>query len=132
MEGGLGCPPLRDEELLTVGDGGVWTNLDDLVRWDAALRGDKLLKPATWKLALTPSKTRDGKTNAYGCGWSLGLDDAGAVTDYGHGGNWNGFRTVIDRSIPADRLIVVLSNRGNFDADSFVEATIMALAKGRP
>src|SRR6185437_12771481 len=46
-----GVPPQRAEELLTVGDGGIWTNLVDMAKWDAALRGHKLIKPATMKLA---------------------------------------------------------------------------------
>ena len=53
---GWGTPPDRTEEYLIVGDGGIWTNLEDMAHWDDAIRARKLLKPETWKLALTPSK----------------------------------------------------------------------------
>src|SRR5262249_54765875 len=58
-EEGWGSPPFSDESLLTVGDGGLWTSLDDLARFDAVLRDGKLIKPEKMKLALQPSKTAD-------------------------------------------------------------------------
>lgn len=114
-----GAPPLREETLLTVGDGGIWTNLEDMALWDLAVREGKLLKEATWKMALKPSKTRDGKTNEYGLGWTLYRDDSGGLNGYGHEGSWGGFRTSYYRYLAADRTTVVLSNRGTFDPDKF-------------
>src|SRR5262249_7184556 len=66
-----GTLPDRREEHLEVGDGGVWSNLEDMAKWDAAVRANTLLKPETMALALTRSKTADGKTNPYGLGWWL-------------------------------------------------------------
>jgi CubicO group peptidase (beta-lactamase class C family) len=130
-----GAPPFRNEELLTVGDGGVWCNLEDMARWDTALRQGTLLDPATVRSALTPSKTRDGKTNDYGFGWALYIDDARKMNGYGHDGDWNGFRTSYYRYLRADRTTVVLSNRGDFDTDKFWyaldEVIEKALAKKR-
>jgi CubicO group peptidase (beta-lactamase class C family) len=114
-----GLPPGRHERLLTVGDGGLWTNLKDMARWDAALREGKLLKPDTMKMALMPSKTRDRKTNTYGLGWMLYPGDEGALNGYGHEGSWGGFETSYYRYLPADRTTVLLSNRGDFDTDKF-------------
>ena len=114
-----GTRPAREETLLTVGDGAVWTNLDDMAQWDAALREGKLLKPETMKLALTPSKTRDGETNDYGFGWPVDLDKSGRMNGYGHEGFWGGFETLYDRQLVTDRTTVLLSNRGNFKTDKF-------------
>lgn len=114
-----GAPPARHEELLVVGDGGVWTNLEDMLKWDVAVREQKLLKPATWKQALTPSRTRDGETNGYGLGWDLYYDDPSELYGYGHEGSWEGFRTSYYRYLTADRTTVLLSNRGNLDTDKF-------------
>jgi CubicO group peptidase (beta-lactamase class C family) len=116
---GWGAPPDREEKLLTVGDGGVWSNLEDLARWDSALRNGKLLRPATAKLALTPSKTSDGKTNNYGLGWAVFPDGDGGLNGYGHDGSWGGFRTSYYRYLKADRTTVILSNRSDFDPDKF-------------
>jgi len=112
-------PPVRDEKLLTVGDGGVWSSVEDLLRWDAALRAGKLLKPATMREALKPSRTRDGKTNNYGLGWSLYPGEGGALNGYGHDGSWAGFRTSYYRYLAADRTTILLSNKGDFDPDKF-------------
>ena len=114
-----GTRPAREESCLTVGDGGLWTNLDDMAAWDAALREGKLLKPETMRLALTPSKTRDGETNDYGFGWSIYPGNSGRMNGYGHEGTWGGFETSYYRDLLADRTTVLLSNRGNFDTDKF-------------
>ena len=124
-----GTPPARHEEVLTVGDGAVWTNLDDMLKWDIAVRERKLLKPATWKLALTPSKTRDGKTNDYGLGWGLYYDKPAKLYGYGHDGSWGGFETCYYRYLTADRTTVLLSNRANFNTDKLWTALDAAVEK---
>ena len=114
-----GVPPLRNETLLTVGDGGVWTNLEDMAKWDHAIRADKLLKPATMRLALMPSRTADRKTNPYGLGWGLYPDKSDGLTGFGHDGSWGGFRTSYYQHLASGRTTVILSNRGDFDPDAF-------------
>jgi CubicO group peptidase (beta-lactamase class C family) len=111
-----GAPPVRQEKMLTVGDGAVWTNLEDMGRWDEALRANKLLRPETMQLALTLSRTADGKTNDYGLGWGL-YGDLNRPRAFGHDGSWGGFKTCYHRLLAADRTIVLLSNRGDFDPD---------------
>ncbi len=118
-EAAWGAPPVRAETLLAVGDGGVWTNLADMARWDDALRADRLLKPATMRLALTPSRTRDGKVNPYGLGWVLYPNASGGLNGYGHEGEWGGFNTSYYRHLESGRTTVLLSNRGGFDPDQF-------------
>jgi CubicO group peptidase (beta-lactamase class C family) len=112
-----GVPPDRHPDMLTVGDGSVWTNLEDMLKWDEAVRAERLLKPATWKLALTPSKTRDGQTNGYGLGWTTYCEPTGELYGYGHDGSWGGFETSYYRYLTADNTIVLLSNRSNFNND---------------
>ena len=121
-EADWGVPPDAHPEMLAVGDGSIWTNLEDMVKWDLAIREEKLLKPATWKLALTPSKTRDGQTNGYGLGWEPYFDNPEEIYGYGHDGSWGGFRTSYYRYLTAERTTVLLSNRGNFDNDKLWSA----------
>jgi CubicO group peptidase (beta-lactamase class C family) len=115
-----GAAPFRSETLLTTGDGAIWTNLEDMARWDAGVRSGKLLEAQTWQQARTRSKTRDGQTNDYGYGW--GLEGDGKVTGYGHNGGWGGFNTLYIRQTVKDRAVVVLSNRGGFDVEKIREA----------
>ena len=45
---------LRTDQSLTsatLGDGGIYSSVDDLAKWDAALSGDGLLRPASLRLA---------------------------------------------------------------------------------
>ena len=96
----------------TLGDGGIYSNLEDLARWDEALERHTLLaeskmKPA-WTAALNP-----GKPAAYGFGWFL--DPYNGRERVWHEGGTRGFGTVIER-FTAERLtIVVLCNRTDLD-----------------
>lgn len=114
-----GVPPERHETLLTVGDGAIWTNLDDMAQWDMTLREHKLVKESTMTRALEPSKTRDGETNTYGLGWEIFPNDSGGLNGFGHEGSWGGFETSYYRYLLEDRTTVILSNRSTFDPDAF-------------
>ncbi|HSD66858.1 MAG TPA: serine hydrolase domain-containing protein [Vicinamibacteria bacterium] len=118
----------------TLGDGGVYSTLEDLARWDEALRGNELLSPAWMKPALTRVTLADGSATRWPPGEKSGdnLDPGGPVA-YGfgwfldpwhgrprawHHGDTTGFRTVIQR-FPDDALtVVVLANRDDLDATS--------------
>ena len=114
-----GTPPDRVEEYLTVGDGGIWTNLEDMAHWDDAIRARKFLKPETWSLALTPSKIRNGNHINYGLGWTTYYDQPKKIYGFGHDGSWGGFETSYYHYLTADVTTVLLSNRGNIDTDKF-------------
>jgi CubicO group peptidase (beta-lactamase class C family) len=104
----------------TLGDGGVYTSIEDLVRWDAALRAHTLLNESTMLPALTPVQPtggpakEDGRDVSYGFGWFL--DPYHGHHRMWHYGETVGFRTSIQR-FPADGLtIVVLCNRVDLSA----------------
>jgi CubicO group peptidase (beta-lactamase class C family) len=113
-----GLPPSHPQiEHLEVGDGGIWSNLEDMAKWDTAVRTNKLLKPAAMKLALTGSRQSEG----YGLGWQLYHDD-GLLFGYGHDGNWEGFNTMYYNYLTGNHSVVLLSNRGHtIDLDKFWE-----------
>ena len=100
----------------TLGDGGVYSNLDDLALWDRALREHTLLpdadmQPAFIAVQPTASHARDeaGHSVDYGFGWFV--DPYLGHKRMWHPGQTSGFRTVIQR-FPDDRLtIIVLANR---------------------
>jgi CubicO group peptidase (beta-lactamase class C family) len=125
-----GSPPFRNETNLIVGDGGTWSSLEDMTKLDAALRAGKLLKKATMDAALSPSKTKDGKTNDYGLGFGLSIVNNVNLTGYGHNGAWGGFHTMYHRDLVTDRSYIILSNRDDFKVDDFLDQ-LKALAAGR-
>jgi CubicO group peptidase (beta-lactamase class C family) len=112
-----GLPPAHPQpEHLEVGDGGIWSNLDDMAKWAAALRTNKLLNPPTMNLALTGSR----KNKGYGLGWQLYHDDDRTLYGYGHDGFWEGFDTMYYNYLTSNHTVVLLSNRGHaVDLDEF-------------
>jgi CubicO group peptidase (beta-lactamase class C family) len=108
-----GAPPYRNETLLTVGDGGVWVSLDDLLRWDEAWLHGKVLKESTVESMLVATKTGDGNLDTYLFGWGMTFDQ-GKLVGMSHTGGWGGFHTVIDRNLVTRRTVLILSN-GSFD-----------------
>src|SRR4030095_13525170 len=101
-----------------LGDGGIYTSLEDMGKWDTALQKHALLSEKEMQAALTPV-TVDGKTTtepngkpvSYGFGWFL--DPYHGHTRMWHYGETVGFRTTIQR-FPADGLtVIVLANRGD-------------------
>ena len=99
----------------TLGDGAVYTSVDDLVKWDDALRNHTLLSKQEFQPAIIPVSTSEGRANAgdksegYGFGWFL--DSYHGHSRMWHTGETIGFRTVIER-FPDDNLtIIILANR---------------------
>lgn len=78
--------------------GALYSTCLDLLKWDAALRGQKLLNEDSYRRYFTPEK------NDYAYGWVVKERD-GAVWQ-SHGGGINGFSTMIIR-VPAKELLVV-------------------------
>jgi len=104
-----GFPPgYRQPDHLEVGDGAIWSNLEDMANWDAALRTHKLIKPATMQLALTDSPKKKG----YGLGWELYREKDGSLYGFGHNGYWEGFNTLYYNYLTDKHTVVLLSNRG--------------------
>ncbi|HEY3570262.1 MAG TPA: serine hydrolase domain-containing protein [Thermoanaerobaculia bacterium] len=101
---------------LLYGSGGVYSTVADLARYDRALFGGQLLRPASLASMFQPAELQDGTTVPYGFGWSLKTDDHGEPY-YGHSGNWLGF-TAYYLHFPKDGLaVMILSNRSDTDTE---------------
>ncbi len=117
----------------TLGDGGVYSNLEDLARWDEALREYKLLSEQEMQPALTAVRLNDGSQTywpkeagddskaaprpvEYGFGWFLDPYH-GHKRSY-HACETKGFRTTIQRFVEGQWTIVVLGNRTDLDPDA--------------
>ena len=104
-----------------LGDGGIYTSIDDLIKWDRALREHTLLTEAEMQPALTPVRPLDGSakfpdSRSYGFGWFL--DPYRSHKRMSHDGETIGFRTTIQR-FPDDNLtIIVLANRADIDPEA--------------
>jgi len=94
----------RTDQSLTsavLGDGGIYSSIDDLQKWDAALYEDRFLE------AFVPRTKTDDPSVQYGYGWRITGDSVW------HSGETIGFRNAIVR-FPKRRLtVVILTNRND-------------------
>lgn len=94
------------------GDGGIYSTLGDLLKWDRALYTDKLVSNETLEEAFTPAVLNNGDTTDYGFGWYIKYNEAGEKIVW-HTGGWAGFATYISREIEEDNCIIYLSNNAS-------------------
>lgn len=105
------------------GAGGVITSMNDLVRWDAALRDDLVLNGAARTKLFTPA------SQSYALGWQVDTLPDGSLKVH-HGGATRGFRAQLTRYIDRGIVIAVISNES---ADVLgVEAAIAKVAARLP
>lgn len=88
-----------------LGDGGIYTSVDDLAKWDAALYDSRLLSDESRRLAFSPHTTTNTPDVSYGYGWRITGDMLW------HTGETAGFRNVILRYPARQLTVVVLTNR---------------------
>ncbi|NUQ21259.1 MAG: beta-lactamase family protein, partial [Gemmatimonadaceae bacterium] len=96
-----------------LGDGGIYTSIEDLVHWDHALDAHTLVSEAMQREAWTSATLTDGRGTGYGFGWFV--DDSASGVRLRHHGETMGFTNAILK-IPSRRLtIVLLTNRTGGD-----------------
>ncbi len=96
-----------------LGDGGIYSNADDLIRWDASLYTDRLVPLTALGESFADAALADGSPIDYGYGWHKGTF-LGIRYPY-HNGSTRGFRNTILR-FPEQRLTVfILTNRNEGD-----------------
>ena len=94
-----------------LGDGGVYSSIADLAKWDAALDAHALVSEADQREAWTSAVTTRGMRVGYGFGWFV--DSASDGLRLRHHGETSGFTNAILK-IPARRLtVVILTNVGD-------------------
>ena len=101
----------RDQSVTSavLGDGGVYSSIEDLAKWDAALDAHALVREADQREAWSSATTTRGARVGYGFGWFV--DSTSEGVRLRHHGETSGFTNAILK-IPGRRLtIVVLTNR---------------------
>lgn len=91
------------------GDGGIYSTLADLLKWDRILYTEKLISKEGLEEAFTPAVLNNGDTTDYGFGWGIGKTPEGKKV-VEHSGGWVGFTTYIYREIEDNNCIIILTN----------------------
>ncbi|AIL44566.1 serine hydrolase domain-containing protein [Elizabethkingia anophelis] len=103
-----------------VGDGMVNSTTGDLLKWDRALYGDKLVNQKDKDLIFSSIVTKDNKDTRYGYGWAIDTKyPFGKIAN--HSGGWAGYITFIERDLDYDKTIIILQNNDSEAASSPVK-----------
>ena len=94
------------------GDGGIYSTIGDLFKWDQALYTEKLVNRSTLEEAFQPVTLNNDSTHNYGFGWGIGETKAGKKR-VSHSGGWVGFRTYIHREIEDRNTFIILTNHSS-------------------
>lgn len=97
--------------LNTTADGALYFSVLDMIRWEEALAGRKLLSKSAYDQMWTPVKLNDGREQRYGFGWTLRTVNGMKVIE--HGGSWQGFKSMIARYPDRGITVIALANSEN-------------------
>lgn len=128
-----------------IGDGGIFTSIEDMLKWDQAFYDKKVLNEDFWKIMTTTGKLNNGKEIDYAAG--LFVSDYKGIKMISHGGSFVGYRAEYIRFPEHNLGIAVFCNRADADptryamniadlylSDQFVEkkAAKKDMAKSKP
>jgi CubicO group peptidase (beta-lactamase class C family) len=109
------------------GHGELVSTADDLLNWDQALAGEKLVRAKTLMEGLVPPKVAEGES-IYAFGWNVVQQDGD--TYMWHQGNAGGPRAFLGRRV-RDRISVIILTMGNSRRIEIADA-IVNILHGRP
>ncbi len=91
--------------------GALVSTINDMVKWDAALSGESLLKKPVLEQMWTPSHLNSGEAVTYGFGWGVTTTNGHRLIS--HNGGIPGFGTDISRFVDDKLTVIVLTNSDN-------------------
>jgi CubicO group peptidase (beta-lactamase class C family) len=96
-----------------LGDGGIYTNVEEYAKWIKANWSYKLISPAMQNRAWSKTKLTNGITVDYGYGWHV--EDFMNITHPYHDGSSIGFRNSAGLFPEQKLMVIVLTNRNEHD-----------------
>jgi CubicO group peptidase (beta-lactamase class C family) len=116
-----------DDGLMT-GSSGMYSTVDDLLKWDQALYTEKLVRQSTLADAFMPGEVKEGKST-YGFGWNVEQQEGHKYV--WHQGATGGFRALIERRLNEGITVIILTNKGNSKRLQINDA-ILNILNGKP
>jgi CubicO group peptidase (beta-lactamase class C family) len=104
--------------------GALGSTLDDLARWDRAIRENRLISAETRETMLASTPLNDGSTFPYGFGW--GTADYEGRRVYHHTGGISGYASHMAHLRDEDLTTIVLSNLYLFTMDKVTRGLLRA------
>jgi D-alanyl-D-alanine carboxypeptidase len=104
--------------------GAIWSTPTDILHWDMALIGGKVLSSDSYRTLTTPRRLPDGRSTEYGCGDDI--HEGGPALVFEHGGAVSGF-VAENIVVPATRSAIVLMANTDFASLDALEQDILAM-----
>lgn len=111
------------------GDGGIFSTLDDLYKWNMALVNYEIIDKSYLDEAWSSGKTNSGENTGYGFGWFLDYDPGNPVV-VNHSGGWVGFVTFLQNEVDTKSGFVILTNNSSDYVDA-IFGNMFALSSGK-
>ena len=105
------------------GDGGIYSTLNDLYKWNMALINYELLPKEYLVEAWSSGTLNNGKKTNYGFGWIL--EDKSKPKAISHAGGWVGFVTYLYNEIETKSGYIILTNNSTdntFDIKNAIDS----------
>lgn len=108
------------------GAGAIYSTVDDLLKWNQALYGGKVLKKESLDAALTPAVLKNGAEPSMRYGFGLGLAKYRGMDVISHSGGLHGFLTQLSYYPKEKMTVVMFTNTSepqvNFNPEKIGEA----------
>lgn len=112
-----------------IGDGGIFTTVRDIKKWDDAFYNSNVLNKEFWQMMTKGGKLNNGDTIDYACG--LLITEYKGLKEIRHGGAFVGYRAEIVRFPEQHLSVVVLANREDADPTRKAHKVVDVLLKDK-
>jgi CubicO group peptidase (beta-lactamase class C family) len=103
--------PVKADMRLGLGAAGLCSTAADLLTWQQALAGGKVVQPESYQQMITPVQLTNGSSEPYGFG--LNINGQGSQAVISHAGRLSGFQSMLIHYPQGDITIAVLINTDN-------------------
>jgi CubicO group peptidase (beta-lactamase class C family) len=99
---------INQPETDVVGDGGVYSTVEDLAKWDANFRSGRVGGQRAIAMLQEPARLNNGQTIPYALAMTIG--EFHGLKTYSHSGAYGGYRSALLRFPQRDMTIITLCN----------------------
>lgn len=119
-----------DLHLKANGNGNIYSTVDDLLLFDQALYGDKLIHQETLREAYATTGLAHRRSFVYGFGWKIQADSTGKIVS--HNGALAGFRAHLWRDLRNKNTLIILANNTWISEDPDILSAADNIMQGKP
>lgn len=112
-----------------IGDGGIFTTINDIKKWDDAFYESSILSNQFWRMMTQQGVLNNGKVIDYACG--LMISNYKGLKTIRHGGAFVGFRADILRFPEKNLTIAIFANRGDANPSRLADQVADVMLKSQ-